>query len=137
MVKLKRLYDKFNIKIDTLPKNILDIEIDNDAKQFTKGYKSNGQTIFIGEYTQKDGEYNRQYNIKITIEIPEDMDYDLLNKLEEFNAENKRDIWESNEEAIKGLELLNFESVKYYVTSQDIPTLYIAYNLLGGINRHS
>lgn len=138
IMKLKRLFDKFNIKTDEeFPKTIFNIEIDNEAKQFIKGYKSNGQIIFLGEYKQKDGEYNRLYNIKITVELPEDIDYELLNKLEEFNQKNNKNIWENNEEALNALKLLDFESVKYYVSSEELPTVYVAYNLLGGINRHS
>ena len=138
MVKIKKLLDKFNIKTeDHFPKTILDIEIDNDIKEFKKGYKHKGSIIFNGEYTQKDGKYKRVFNIRIIITLPSELDYEILEKLESFNSNSNKNIWNDNEEAMKGLELLNTDCVEYYVSSEDLPTLFIAYNILGGINRHS
>ena len=138
MVKIKKLLDKFNIKTeDQFPKTILDIEIDNDLKQFKKGYKHNGSIIFTGEYSQKDGKYERVFHISMFITLPNKLDYEILEKLENFSSSNNKDIWNDNEEAIKGLELLNTDCVKYYVSSEDIPTLFIDYNILGCITKHS
>lgn len=138
MVKLKTLFDKYKIKTeDNFPKPILDIEIDNDVKQFQKGYKHNGSIIFIGEYEQKDTDYKRIFNISIIITLPVDLDYTILEKLEDYNSNKNKNIWNDNGEAQKGLQLLNIDCVKYTISSENIPTLSIDYNILGGINRHS
>ena len=135
MVKIKKLLDKFDIKIDeNFPTGILNLELEENLKDFNKGYKHNGIILLNGEYIKKETDYQRTYNIRITINIPTDINYELVSKLEEFVEKNDKNIWESQEEVAYCIELLNENCVEYYLSSEGIPSAYIGYNILGGIN---
>lgn len=137
-MKIQELFDKYKIRTEeNFPQQILDIELEEDIKYFNKGYKHNNTIIFKGEYQQKDTDYNRKFNIKIIVKSLNEIDFELLSKIEEYTKNNKKSIWENKEEVMNALKLLDIECVEYYLSSQDIPTTFITYNAMGGIIKHS
>lgn len=137
MFTIKKLLDKFNIKTEDIPQTILNIEIEEDLKNFHKGYKRNGLIIFTGEYEQKDENYHRVFTLKLTVKIPEDVKYDVLNKLEQYIKTNDKNIWESQDELDYCINILDDTIVEYYVSSKNLPTAYESYNIMGGMLRIS